>query len=197
MLATRAIANTRPVSDSTNPASKHLAITKEQSSERFVQLARLARGPLKRSAPMQRMFAIAAIAAVTLIAPQIVLAQGSQPDQGYGSIREQVKNGLEKAGFSNIQIAPEAFLVRAIGPNGNPVTLMVNADAFRAASNDDNRPNLELQQRRTPSNSAEMRDGNPNTPGRPNGMMAELKAECSPTSNSHELPTGCDLANAR
>src|SRR5262249_17267895 len=98
-----------------------------------------------------------------------------------------------------IQIVPEAFLVRATDPDGNQVSLMVNADAFRAMSNDYDRANSEQQEGQSTSKSAKMTDNpanststnesdqstsksakmsngsNQNIPGQPNGMVAELK----------------------
>jgi hypothetical protein len=106
---------------------------------------------------MQRTLAAAAIAAV-LFAPQIAFTQNSTQDQRHGSVREQVKRGLEQAGFTNIQVIPEAFLVHATDPDGNPVSLMVNADAFRAMSNAYDSANSEQQEGQSPSKSAKMTD---------------------------------------
>jgi hypothetical protein len=146
---------------------------------------------------MQRTLAAAAVAAVMLFAPQITFAENSSQDQRHGSVREQVKSGLEQAGFTNIQIIPEAFLVHAIDPDGNPVSLMVNADAFRAMSNDYDSATSEQQESQSTSKSAKMTDnpanstspneadrgtsksakmggGSQNIPGQPNGMVGEL-----------------------
>ena len=148
---------------------------------------------------MQRTLAAAAVAAVMLFAPQIAFAENSSQDQRHGSVREQVKSGLEQAGFTNIHIIPEAFLVHAIDPDGNPVSLMVNADAFRAMSNDYDSAISEQQESQSTSKSAKMTDnpanstspneadqgnnsksakmggGSQNMPGQPNGMVGELK----------------------
>ena len=147
---------------------------------------------------MERTLAAAAIAAVMLFAPQIASAQTSSQDQRHGSVREQVKSGLEQAGFTNIQIIPEAFLVHATDPDGNPVSLMVNAGAFRAMSNANDSANSEQQEGQSTSKSAKMTDnpanstspndgdqstgksakmggGSQSIPGQPNGMAAELK----------------------
>jgi len=40
-----------------------------------------------------------------------------------------VRARLEEAGFSNIQIMSESFLVRAIGPDGSPVVMVVHPDS--------------------------------------------------------------------
>jgi hypothetical protein len=74
---------------------------------------------------MERTLATVTIATVMLFAPQVVLAQNSPQDQTQGSVPEQVKNGLEKSGFTNIQGVPDVVLVRAKDPHGNPVTLVV------------------------------------------------------------------------
>jgi hypothetical protein len=77
---------------------------------------------------MRKLLAIAAIAAGALLAPQIVLAQTSPQDRPRISIRQQVRHQLEESGFSDIRMIPQAFLVHATGPNGNPVTMLVNTD---------------------------------------------------------------------
>jgi hypothetical protein len=58
-------------------------------------------------------------ALMLLSGPQVVLAQNSPQDQTQGSVPEQVKNGLEKSGFTNIEGMPDAVLVQAIDPHGN------------------------------------------------------------------------------
>jgi hypothetical protein len=87
-------------------------------------------GQRQHGAPQleQKTLAAAAIAAVMLFAQQIAFAQNSSQDQRHGSVRNLIKSGLEQAGFTNIQIVPEAFLVHATDPDGNPVSLMVPPD---------------------------------------------------------------------
>ena len=46
------------------------------------------------------------------------------------NMRQQMQNDLTKAGFTNIQIMPESFLVRAKDPHGNPVMMVINPDSF-------------------------------------------------------------------
>jgi hypothetical protein len=54
----------------------------------------------------------------------------SEPNDGAtlttGSIEESLKAGLAREGFSDIQMAPMSFLVRAKDQNGNPVMLMLS-----------------------------------------------------------------------
>lgn len=144
---------------------------------------------------MQRTLTVAAVVAVTLFAPQIASAQDSSQDQTHRSIREQVKDKLEQDGFTNIRIMPEAFLVRATDPDGNPVEMIVNADALTAMmSQDHENANSQEHEGQTTSKSAKMTgntdtspgDARQNTsksskmsggPGHPNGMAAELQQD--------------------
>ena len=112
------------------------------------------------------------------------------------SMRAQVRGRLEQDGFTNIRIMPEAFLVRATDPDGNPVVMIVNADPLTVKmSNDQENANSEEQEGQTTSNpgsSTSPGEANPNAsgstkmsrgpsqakiPGRPNGMVAELKQD--------------------
>jgi hypothetical protein len=107
---------------------------------------------------MQRLLAIAAITAVTLFAPQIVLAQASpSEDQAHSSVPDQIRSGLEQSGFTNIQGVPDAILVRAIDPDGNPVTMVVDTDTFKDISTGDGRSNGQ-----TTGRSAKMTDDSEN-----------------------------------
>lgn len=40
--------------------------------------------------------------------------------------REQVRAELEQAGFTAVQVLDTAFLVGAVGPNGEPIMVVVN-----------------------------------------------------------------------
>ena len=55
---------------------------------------------------------IASIAAASLTLPQIAAAQSSPPAQNQQSMQSRVKNDLEQAGFTNIQVMPSSFLVK-------------------------------------------------------------------------------------
>jgi hypothetical protein len=86
---------------------------------------------------MQKLL-IASIAAVTLALPQMVaFAQSSPPPQGpqnQQSMQSQVKSNLEKAGFTNIEVMPSSFLVRAKDRDGNPVMMVINPDSVTAVT---------------------------------------------------------------
>jgi hypothetical protein len=47
-------------------------------------------------------------------------------------IRETLKNDLSKAGFKDIEIMPQSFLVRAKDSEGNPVIMMINPNSVTA-----------------------------------------------------------------
>jgi hypothetical protein len=63
--------------------------------------------------------------------------QGSQGANNRGGtqnqpIRQQVQNNLEQAGYTDIEIMPESFLVRAKDKNGNSVMMVINPDSVTA-----------------------------------------------------------------
>ena len=186
---------------------------------------------------MQKACGIIAISAIALSASQFASAQTSDQSSRLASqssalraLREEVKNTLRDAGFTNIRIMSESFLVRAINQNGDPVVMVVHPDAhaimpeasedqgeanaagagdpdsFADLSEDEDQafapqprarigksskltdrpPMAEGEERaedhQSPSRSANMRDGrasqsadNEKIPGRPNGMMTEMK----------------------
>jgi hypothetical protein len=45
------------------------------------------------------------------------------------AIQQQVQNNLKQAGFTDIQIMPSSFLVRAKDSAGNPVMMVINPDS--------------------------------------------------------------------
>jgi hypothetical protein len=53
-------------------------------------------------------------------------AQNNQP------IRQQVQDDLARAGYTDIKIMPESFLVRAKDRSGNPVMMIMNPDSVTA-----------------------------------------------------------------
>jgi len=63
-------------------------------------------------------------------------AQGQVPasKQNTATVQQQVKQNLAAAGFSDIQVMPESFLVRANDKNGNPVMMIINPDSLTAVT---------------------------------------------------------------
>jgi hypothetical protein len=46
------------------------------------------------------------------------------------NLRQQMQNDLSKAGFTDIKIMPESYLIRAKDSHGNPVMMVINPDSF-------------------------------------------------------------------
>ena len=66
---------------------------------------------------------------------QVACAQDSQRAQDFqqgqsstSPIQQRVRSNLVKAGFTNVQIMPSSFQVRATDPDGNPVMTAINPD---------------------------------------------------------------------
>jgi hypothetical protein len=84
---------------------------------------------------MQKACGIIAISAIALSASQFASAQTSSPDRSARTAdqssvaREAVKSTLRDAGFTNIRIMSESFLVHAIDQNGDPVVMVVRPDS--------------------------------------------------------------------
>jgi hypothetical protein len=95
---------------------------------------------------MQKACGIIAIAAIALGASQLASVQKASAQTSdlwrrtadgpsapaadqFATTRDEVRARLEEAGFSNIQIMSESFLVRAIGPDGSPVVMVVHPDS--------------------------------------------------------------------
>jgi hypothetical protein len=79
---------------------------------------------------MQTILKIAACAAIASALPQLAQAQTSGQNQSSPSIQTQVKNNLAQAGYSDIRVMPESFMVRAKDKDGNPVMMIINPDSF-------------------------------------------------------------------
>ena len=45
-------------------------------------------------------------------------------------LRQQVRDNLAKAGFTDIRVMPTSFMVRAKDQSGNPVMMVINPDSF-------------------------------------------------------------------
>jgi len=53
-------------------------------------------------------------------------------NQQNASLKEQLKDNLIKSGFTNVQVSPESFLIRAKDPQGNPIAMAITPDTFAA-----------------------------------------------------------------
>lgn len=64
-----------------------------------------------------------------------------QATQNTQNIQQQVRNNLQAAGFSDIKIMPESFMVRAKDKSGNPVMMVINPDSITAVTEEVNHSN--------------------------------------------------------
>ncbi len=55
---------------------------------------------------------------------------GPANSQAQITMQQHVKNDLEQAGFKNVQVMPESFLVRATDKEGRPVMMVINPDSI-------------------------------------------------------------------
>ncbi len=55
---------------------------------------------------------------------------GTPSDGSQGSVRQQMVNDLQQAGFTEVKIRPQSFLVEARDRSGNPVTMFVGPNTF-------------------------------------------------------------------
>lgn len=59
-------------------------------------------------------------------------AANSQNNQGSMNIRQHLTQDLQKAGFTDVHVMPESFLVRAKDKQGQPVMMVINPDSMTA-----------------------------------------------------------------
>lgn len=84
-----------------------------------------------------RSFIFAAGLTLAIAAP--AFAQNSQGQsqmsgQNPANLRQQVKKNLAAAGFTDINVMPESFLVRAKDRSGNPVMMIINPGSVTAVT---------------------------------------------------------------
>ena len=59
-------------------------------------------------------------------------AQDRTSNTATTTMRQQLASDLTKAGFTDIKIMPESFLIRAKDSKGNPVMMVINPDSVTA-----------------------------------------------------------------
>jgi hypothetical protein len=69
-----------------------------------------------------------------LVGSSFAQAPGNQSNQNQQSISQQAKSSLEQAGFTDIKIIPQSFLIRAKDKNGNPFMMVVDPDSVTAVT---------------------------------------------------------------
>src|SRR5579863_6326429 len=53
----------------------------------------------------------------------------ANPQPSGPGLRQQLTNGLQQSGFTNIKVVPESFLVQANDKSGNPVTMFIGPNS--------------------------------------------------------------------
>ena len=64
--------------------------------------------------------------------PQNGPAQGGAAHQDPAQVRQSIQHDLEQAGYTNVQVMPEAFLAHARDKQGHPVTMMIEPGSVTA-----------------------------------------------------------------
>ncbi|HJS84536.1 MAG TPA: hypothetical protein VJ779_03680 [Acetobacteraceae bacterium] len=61
-------------------------------------------------------------------------ASASQMGGQNATIRQHIAQQLSQAGFTDVHVMPESFLVRAKNPQGYPVLMVINPDSITAVT---------------------------------------------------------------
>src|SRR4051812_12670595 len=84
--------------------------------------------------PMRSLIILTMLPLVTAIPaqaqdPTTTLNQAQSSPGDAQTIQQQVQNKLQQAGFTDVQIMPSSFLVRAKDKDGNPVMMVISPDS--------------------------------------------------------------------
>src|SRR5262249_51449752 len=58
--------------------------------------------------------------------------KSAQNTNSASDLPDQVKNDLKQAGFSDVQVVPQSFLVRAKDKNGQPIMMLISGNSIMA-----------------------------------------------------------------
>jgi hypothetical protein len=82
-----------------------------------------------------RSLILAAGLTLALAAPSLAQnSQGQMSGQNPANLRQQVRQNMAAAGFTDIKVMPGSFLVRAKDKSGNPVMMIINPDSVTAVT---------------------------------------------------------------
>ena len=81
-----------------------------------------------------RSMTLLAVFPLLIMTPALAQDQPSSSSGNTQAIQQQVQNNLKQAGFTDIQIMPSSFLVRAKDSAGNPVIMVINPDSVTAVT---------------------------------------------------------------
>ena len=77
-----------------------------------------------------RALLLAGTAAIALCAGSAVWAENGTNHANAADMRSNLTQTLQKAGFTDIRVAPTSFMVRATDRDGNPVVMSISPDEF-------------------------------------------------------------------
>src|SRR4051812_29126062 len=66
--------------------------------------------------------------------PQHAATPGQAAAQNPAQIRQSIQHDLEQAGYTNVQVMPEAFLAHAKDKQGHPVTMVIEPGSVTAVT---------------------------------------------------------------
>ena len=66
--------------------------------------------------------------------PPHAAAPGQAAEQNPAQVRQSIQHDLEQAGYTNVQVMPEAFLAHAKDKQGHPVTMIIEPGAVTAVT---------------------------------------------------------------
>jgi hypothetical protein len=118
----------------------HLGASRQRCRTEFIGNRNIHRhAPLQGQAakmerPMRSLIILTMLPLVTAIPAQAqdaatTLNQAQSSPGDAQTIQQQVQNKLQEAGFTDIQIMPSSFLVRAKDKAGNPVMMVISPDS--------------------------------------------------------------------
>jgi hypothetical protein len=81
-----------------------------------------------------RTIALLSVFPLVIMTPALAQDQSSSGSENAQAIQQQVQNNLRQAGFTDVQIMPSSFLVRAKDSAGNPVIMVINPDSVTAVT---------------------------------------------------------------
>ena len=90
-----------------------------------------------------RTMALLAVFPLVIMTPALAQDQPAKSNGNAQAIQQQVQNNLRQAGFTDIQIMPSSFLVRAKDSAGNPV-MMGHQSRFRNGRDGNNWPHRDI-----------------------------------------------------
>jgi hypothetical protein len=140
-----------------------------------------------------------------MMTPALAQGPASSRDQPQSSsedaqpIQQQVQNNLQQAGFTDIQIMPSSFLVRAKDSAGNPVIMVISPDSVTAVTEISAPAGISPSaQSKSPGGAVNVPPGNSGAgiagqPGNKSGPSANSSAAPASTSPA-QAPSGQDAA---